>query len=258
VLVDDLVVKGTNEPYRMFTSRAEYRLSLRSDNADLRLTRLGHDLGLVSDHRYAVLETREALLETAAAQLQAFRLPVSQWSEKLGLGEWGGKASADNGRQKTAAEMLAHPQVTLEAVEAVMGDALGGDGTGRLAPIVRDTAAALCKYADYLVRQEREIEGYHRAADKRIPPGVVYTREAFPPLKTEEIEKLDAARPTTLAEAAAVPGIRPQSIIYLWHHIQRGYYREGGTGKRPRPVQAARDEEKDRRKGLVAGGSSAP
>merc|ERR1712070_1070318 len=157
VLVDDLVTRGTSEPYRMFTSRAEYRISLRADNADLRLTRKGMAFDLVNDpDRILALEERENMITNSIDKLRKYRLFVTEWATKGGVEKMGGDAVFRKGREgnmKTAEEVLQMPKVTLKDVEDIMGDTPSP-------PSIYDTVEASVKYKSYVVRQERDMESW--------------------------------------------------------------------------------------------------
>lgn len=249
VLVDDLVTKGTNEPYRMFTSRSEHRLSLRSDNADLRLTQRGFDAGLVSPNRVHALHDREAEVRRSVEHLRTFRRPVSFWARSIEFQRSTGTAAT---RQKTAFEVLNMPHVELGQVEAIVddevrqppdtgadrGDAVvDQDGAAantkaaaatqfaqswRLTPpYAADSVSAEVKYSKYLDRMHLEMEQWKRNKDLAIPPDLVYSRDTLPSMSAEEIEKLDRVRPRTFQQASQISGITAHSLVYLFHLVTR-------------------------------------
>ena len=243
VLIDDLVTRGTNEPYRMFTSRAEYRISLRADNADLRLTQRGVDAGLVTDlERIYAVQAREGMIEDRIDDMRKFRLYVSDWAERGG--DAMGVATVNDpkrkGVMKSAEEVLGMPHVTLSAVENIMKDVqeerqqkrtqevdgtevADEDETSVLDPSpssVYDTVEASVKYKSYVRRQSKDMESWRRAQGARIPPDIVYDHASLPTLSSEELEKLSLTRPATFADASNISGITPQSLVYLYHHVQ--------------------------------------
>ena len=226
VLIDDLVTRGTNEPYRMFTSRAEYRISLRADNADVRLTRKGMEFGLVTDEeRIAAMEAREFLIQDRVEKLTSFSLKVTDWAARGGSELMGG-ARMDNkgGEKKSAVDILGMPHVTLKDVEDVIGAVQAEEGVpldGASPPSVYDTVEASIKYQFYADRQHRDMESWRRAQGLRIPPDVVYDLKTLPALSSEELEKLRTVRPNTFAEASQISGMTPQSLVYLYHHVNR-------------------------------------
>lgn len=244
VLIDDLVTRGTQEPYRMFTSRAEYRISLRADNADLRLTRKGVEYGVVTDEeRIASVEAREMLIEDRVKELGAFKLFVTEWDARDGSGLMGGDAMNRKGREgqkKSAEEVLGMPHVTLESVERIMAQvqqeqkdkALGADIPVEedasvpsvlqpSPPSIYDTVEATVKYKSYVTRQHKDMESWRRAQGVRIPPDLVYDHTSLPTLSKEELEKLSAIRPSTFAEASQISGMTPQSLVYLYHVVTK-------------------------------------
>jgi len=246
VLIDDLVTRGTNEPYRMFTSRAEYRISLRADNADLRLTQKGVDAGLVTDlERIAALEAREGMIEDRIDELRKFRLHVTKWAARGGNDLMGGASAHDPKKQhevKSAEEVLGMPHVTLSAVESIVRDVqteqqkaatdiMSGQADGDIeteevsimepSPTsIYDTVEASVKYKSYVRRQHKDMASWRKAQGARIPPDVVYDHGALPTLSSEELEKLNLVRPATFADASQISGITPQSLVYLYHHVQ--------------------------------------
>lgn len=240
VLIDDLVTKGTLEPYRMFTSRAEYRISLRADNADLRLTRKGAAHGLVTDpERLAALDMRQELIASNVERLRNFKLYVTDWAERGGNDLMGGAAAYRTGREsnkKSAEEVLGMPNVSLKMVEQIMADVFAEDQSAKstteeqhdlaakLYPTpssVYDTVEASVKYKSYVVRQEKDIESWRKAQGVRIPPYIVYDHDVMPTFSKEEIEKLDRFRPATFAEASQISGLTPQCLVYLYHHVMK-------------------------------------
>ncbi|KAH8076398.1 hypothetical protein JL721_397 [Aureococcus anophagefferens] len=192
VLVDDLVTRGTMEPYRMFTSRAEYRLALRADNADLRLTRLGAARvpGLVEPDRLAACEARARHVADAKARCDALRFAPEAWAPAFLSAEETNRDDHSKRSHKSASQLLAMPHATLEGVlelAAAQGEELP------IAADARDTVAALCKYAAYLDRMDRDVAAYKRNDATKIPPDLDYSAANLPALSAEEREKLRAA-----------------------------------------------------------------
>jgi tRNA uridine 5-carboxymethylaminomethyl modification enzyme len=245
VLIDDLVTRGTSEPYRMFTSRAEYRISLRADNADLRLTRKGKQFGLVQDtERIAALEAREYLIESRIEKLRSFDLMVTEWADLGGKDLMGGaQMSKKTGNKKSAEEVLQMPHVTLQDVESIIikvdkrkraekdsANKDAGDFEFTTSPqSVYDSVEAMVKYRSYVQRQHRDMESWRKAQGMRIPPDLMYEHEQFPTFSKEEIEKLSTIRPTTFAEASQISGVTPQSLVYLYHHVTRRNRKRDGA-----------------------------
>jgi len=252
VLIDDLVTRGTQEPYRMFTSRAEYRISLRADNADFRLTRKGVDSGLVVDEeRIASMGAREMMVEERVKELRSFKLFVTDWATRGDNDLMGGDAMNRKGRQghkKSAEEVLSMPHVTLDAVEKIISDVQTEEITNREGIVekesdersvpasviipspssIYDTVEATVKYKSYVVRQHKDMESWRKAQGVKLPPDIIYDHSSFPTFSGEELEKLALVRPNTFAEASAISGITPQSLVFLYHRV---------TGKHKRKDQ---------------------
>ena len=234
VLIDDLVTRGTMEPYRMFTSRAEYRITLRADNADLRLTRKGILAGLVTDEeRISALEAREYWIGDRLEKLRSFEMKVTEWAARAdSMG--GEKAEKRPGRKKTAEEVVGMPSVTLREVEDIIADVQNEQMkssdksnldqimlVGSSPPSVYDTVEASIKYQNTVDRQHRDMASWRRAQGVRIPPDIEYNHTTLPTLRIEELEKLNLVRPDTFAQAAQISGLTPQALISLFHHVNR-------------------------------------
>ncbi len=189
VLIDDLVTKGVDEPYRMFTSRAEYRLLLRQDNADRRLTPLAHALGAVGAERHQRLARKEAEIAQAMARLETTR-----------------------GNDVTLGKLLRRPETTWGDLVA-REPALGAFSAEVATQVTYDV-----KYAGYIARQEVEIERHDRLAQKRIPPAFDFA--AITHLRAEAREKLVRVRPQTMAQASRISGITPADLALLMIHLR--------------------------------------
>ena len=206
VLIDDLVTRGTNEPYRMFTSRAEYRLVLRADNADQRLTPVGIRAGCVSAERAAAFGNKSDSLATARALVRRLTLSPSA------LRNCGIAVNAD-GVPRTAAQLLAYPGIGLPRLSAVWPE---------LAPITADIAEQLeidARYAGYLERQEADIRAFRKDEALELPAGLDYGTVGS--LSAEIRSKLEEAKPTTLGAAARISGVTPAALIALLKHVRR-------------------------------------
>ncbi len=200
VLIDDLVTRGVNEPYRMFTSRAEYRLSLRADNADQRLTPLGLDLGCVSDTRRAAFLRKSEALAAGRARLQARGYSPKELSRK-------GIEVNNDGHRRTPLELLSYKDVTfadLTRLDASLAE---------LEPEIRAQIAKDALYSSYIERQQRDIEALQRDENRPIPEGFDYA--AVPGLSHELRGKLCVVRPATLAQAARIEGMTPAALTLL-------------------------------------------
>jgi tRNA uridine 5-carboxymethylaminomethyl modification enzyme len=215
VLVDDLITQGAPEPYRMFTSRAEYRLTLREDNADLRLTPAGRELGLVDDARWQLFEARRAAVHAEMQRLQAAWVRPGT--------EAGARIEARFGplsREQRALDLLRRPEVSYAAlVEAVGEGAEDWRSDERLAVQVPLQVDVQAKYHGYIERQHEEIERQRRHEDTRLPDALDYA--AVRGLSNEVRQRLAEHRPATLGQAARIPGITPAAVSLLLVHLKR-------------------------------------
>ncbi|HET7812460.1 MAG TPA: tRNA uridine-5-carboxymethylaminomethyl(34) synthesis enzyme MnmG [Steroidobacteraceae bacterium] len=214
VLVDDLVTRGTREPYRMFTSRAEHRLLLREDNADLRLTPRGRELGLVDDERWAFFEAKRAgaaaeLVRFGSTRIKASGIPAEWQSRVLGAA-----ATRD---VVTAFDLLRRPEVTYDQVTELIGAAPCADE--RLAAQIRAQVEVAAKYAGYIERQEEEIARQRRNEETRLPEDLDYAHVAG--LSNEVRQKLAQIRPATVGQAARIAGVTPAAVSILLVHLKR-------------------------------------
>ena len=215
MLIDDLVTRGTREPYRMFTSRAEHRLLLREDNADLRLTPIGRELGLVDDERWAFFEAKR---DGAARELARFRTTRIKASEIPA--EWQSRVLGDSAARDalTAFDLLRRPEVGYDDVVELIGP-MEGQADERLAPQIRAQLEVAAKYAGYIERQEEEIARQRRNEETRLPPDLDYSRVAG--LSNEVRQKLEQIRPATVGQAARVSGVTPAAVSILLVHLKK-------------------------------------
>jgi tRNA uridine 5-carboxymethylaminomethyl modification enzyme len=206
VLIDDLITRGTAEPYRMFTSRAEYRLVLRADNADQRLTPRGVALGCVGAERAAVFAAKDRALAAARALVRGLAMSPTALRAR------GLQVNAD-GVARTAADLLAYPDIDLARLAAIWPELAG------FPPEIAEQVEIDGKYSGYLERQEAEIRAFRRDEGLRLPRELDYG--AVGSLSAEIRSKLGAARPETLGAAARVSGVTPAALVALLRHVKR-------------------------------------
>ena len=209
-LIDDLVTKGTDEPYRMMTSRSEYRLLLRQDNADNRLTAIGHRLGLVSGERLAAVEEKYRTVDREIRRLASHGLPPSaELNEFL---ESRGTAPVHDGASLLA--LLRRPQVRYEDLRRFDPD------MPDLPPEAAEQVEISVKYEGYIQRQAQEVEELRRMEGRKLPPDLDYA--AIQGLRLEAREKLAAVRPLDLGQASRISGVSPADIAALMIYLERG------------------------------------
>ncbi|MCS8572069.1 tRNA uridine-5-carboxymethylaminomethyl(34) synthesis enzyme MnmG [Pediococcus pentosaceus] len=210
VMIDDLVTKGTKEPYRLLTSRAEYRLILRHDNADLRLTEVGHNLGLVSDEEYNAFLEKKQNIKDELQRLSEIRIKPSQVQEFL-------ESKGSNGLKDgvLASEFLRRPEVNYSDLLKFI-DAPEKDLDRR----VIEQIEIETKYAGYIKKAQDRVDRLKRMEEKAIPDRIDY--EAINGLATEGRQKLEKIRPTTIAQASRISGVTPADIAILSVYIQQG------------------------------------
>ncbi len=206
VLIDDLINHGTAEPYRMFTSRAEYRLTLRADNADQRLTALGEKIGCVGPERSGTFQKKAAALASLRETVNALQTTPSALA-RLGFD------IAQDGVARSAMRLLAHADIDMARL-AQIWPALGSvDGD------IAEQIEIEGRYASYLVRQNADIEAFRRDEDLLLPPDLDF--DGIGGLSNEAKEKLSAARPATLGAAVRISGVTPAAITILLRHVRR-------------------------------------
>ena len=194
-MIDDLVTREVTEPYRLFTSRAEYRLLLRQDNADLRLSPIGFEAGLIDTDRHRAVEARR---EAIAGEIK--RLERTHFS-------------SGDGQSVNAAAFLRRTGVDYQTLISL------DQGSPDLSPEVREQVEIEVKYQGYIERQNREVARVHRLEERHIPAGTDYGRLSG--LRTEAGQKLARFRPATLGQASRIDGVTPADIAILLIHLQR-------------------------------------
>ena len=208
VLVDDLITNGTSEPYRMFTSRAEYRLILREDNADLRLTEKGRELGLVDDKRWtAFCEKKERITRENERLRTSYIHPKTEAAVSIES-----KLSNPINREYNLQELLRRPELTYDDVADLVGESEGN-------PQVREQVEIATKYEGYISRQTEEIDRLRRYEGTRIPEGVDYDR--IEGLSNEIRQKLKGNLPETLGQASRIQGMTPAAVSLLLIHLKK-------------------------------------
>jgi tRNA uridine 5-carboxymethylaminomethyl modification enzyme len=214
VLVDDLITRGATEPYRMFTSRAEYRLSLREDNADLRLTPQGRELGLVDDRRWEFFQCKRDIVDAEIDRLERTVVHPAQVDALL-LGKLGAPLSREN----RAFDLLRRPELSYEDLRAVAPAAAAWAADERLSEQVKLQVEVQAKYSGYLRRQSDEIDRQHRYEELRLPADIDYALVGG--LSNEARQRLCDVRPETLGQAARIPGLTPAAVSLLLVHLKK-------------------------------------
>ncbi len=223
VLVDDLITKGVLEPYRMFTSRAEYRLSLREDNADMRLTEIGRQLGCVSDVQWALFDKKREAVAREVERLKSTwvnpRIVAEHESERVL-----GKAIE---REYALADLLRRPNVTYASLMSMQVQDTAVVSSDVLDPCVTEQVEIQIKYAGYIDRQAKEVERHDYHENFKLPAELDYME--IKALSIEARQKLDKHRPETLGQASRISGITPAAISLLLVHLKKGGFK-GFTG----------------------------
>lgn len=203
VLIDDLVTKGTNEPYRMMTSRAEYRLLLRQDNADMRLTGIGHEIGLIDDERYEKLLEKERLIEEEVERMKKTTVGARAEVQEL-LAKY---ESTPLQSGTTLAELLKRPELSYEIIKDIDKD------RKELPEDVKEQVNIELKYEGYIKRQLRQVEQYKKLENKKIPEDIDY--DDVYSLRKEAVQKLKELRPASVGQASRISGVSPADISVL-------------------------------------------
>ncbi len=209
VLIDDLVTKGTNEPYRMFTSRAEYRLILRENNADMRLRDLGHELGLVKEEVYSKFIQKRDALQSLSKTLSEYKIyPNKEMSEKLSLLEFHGVKQA-----MAVSEFFKRPDASIDKVKQLIPDSISFDDS------MLEEVSLSVKYDGYIQRQLLQVERQQKLEECAIPDTFDY--QHIKGLSREVHEKLARIRPHSIGQASRIPGVTPAAISLLLVYLKR-------------------------------------
>jgi tRNA uridine 5-carboxymethylaminomethyl modification enzyme len=207
VMIDDLVTRGVTEPYRMFTSRAEYRLTLRADNADQRLTPLGIEIGCVGAERRAAFDAKTKRLAEGEELLHRLSLTPDQ-AAKHGL------SINRDGRKRSAFDLLSYPEIDITRLAATWPE------IGSLDSDIAEQLAVDARYAVYVKRQEEDVAAFRKDESIAIPSDFVFA--ALPGLSTELRQKLERHRPASLGQAARLDGMTPAALMLLLAHVKKG------------------------------------
>jgi tRNA uridine 5-carboxymethylaminomethyl modification enzyme len=216
VLVDDLISLGTNEPYRMFTSRAEYRLLLREDNADLRLTSIGRDLGLVDEKRWTLFNRKRDAIDAELARLRTVWIqPDTEKAYKI-------NEMIENpiAREYSLADLLARPEVSYEnLLKAASEEERHGSEEPEICRQINEQVEIHIKYKGYIDRQEEDIKKLKRQDGTALPEDFDYSQ--MQGLSNELKQKLQKVRPETIARATRIPGMTPAAISLLLIYLKK-------------------------------------
>ncbi|REI06915.1 tRNA uridine-5-carboxymethylaminomethyl(34) synthesis enzyme MnmG [Staphylococcus felis] len=210
VLIDDLVTKGTNEPYRLLTSRAEYRLLLRHDNADLRLTDLGYEIGLISEERYARFNEKRQHISDEIERLSSIRIKPKERIQEIITRE-GGSELKDG---ILAKELLRRPEMTYDTILEIL------DETTELSADVREQVEIQTKYEGYIKKSLQQVDKVKRMEEKKIPEDLDYSK--IDSLASEAREKLAEVKPLNIAQASRISGVNPADISILLVYLEQG------------------------------------
>ncbi len=209
VLIDDLITKGTNEPYRMMTSRAEYRLLLRQDNADLRLTKIGYEIGLIDNERYKKLLEKERLIEEETKRIRNVTVGVKADVQKIL--EENGSTLLQSG--VTMAELIRRPELSYEKLKSV------DRSRPELPDDVKEQVNIAIKYEGYIERQLRQVEQFKKLEKKKIPANINYD-EVYS-LRLEAKQKLKELKPASVGQASRISGVSPADISVLLVYLEK-------------------------------------
>ncbi|WP_216831629.1 tRNA uridine-5-carboxymethylaminomethyl(34) synthesis enzyme MnmG [Alkalihalobacterium elongatum] len=210
VLIDDLVTKGTNEPYRLLTSRAEHRLLLRHDNADLRLTELGYEIGLITEERYERFKEKKLLIEKEKERLETVMIKPSDEVQSLLVAAQ--SSPLQDGVR--AANLLKRPEINYKIIEQMV------PADGEISDDVAEQVEIQVKYEGYIEKQLQQVERAMKMEDKKIPEDLDY--QAISGLATEAKQKLSQVRPLSVGQASRVSGVNPADISILLVYLEQG------------------------------------
>ena len=208
VLIDDLVTKGTKEPYRMMTSRAEYRLLLRQDNADLRLRRKGYEVGLVSEDEYNALIKKESLIEEEIERLRTTYVGTNARVQKF-MNEMGSTALKSG---VPLSELICRPELDYDLIAPI------DDNRPDLPADVTEQVNINIKYEGYITRQKKQVEAFKKLENKKLSEDIDYS--SIKGLRLEAASKLDMLKPVSIGQASRISGVSPADISVLLVYLQ--------------------------------------
>jgi tRNA uridine 5-carboxymethylaminomethyl modification enzyme len=215
VLIDDLVTMGTKEPYRLFTSRAEYRLLLREDNADMRLRAIGHEIGLLDQETWKAFQQKKQAIDSTAALLHATRIrPTSSVNDYLiSLG------STELKQSLSIADLLRRPEISLKNISDLLNNSDATLGIDLTKQSFCDEIELKVKFAGYIKRQEEQVDRFKKLENTILPQNIVF--KDLPGLSNEVVEKLTLVQPRSLGQASRISGITPAAISVLQVHLKK-------------------------------------
>lgn len=210
VLIDDLITKGTNEPYRLLTSRAEYRLLLRHDNADLRLSDIGYQIGLISEDRYAAFSKKKDLIEQEISRLENFIIKPTEDVQEL-IEQVGGSRLKDGIK---AAVLLKRPEINYGHIKSIT------PSEESLNQEIEEQVEIQIKYAGYIEKSLQQVERMKKMENKKIPDNIDY--DAIPGIASEARQKLRDIRPLSVGQASRISGVNPSDVSILLVYLEQG------------------------------------
>ena len=211
VLIDDLVTKETTEPYRMMTSRAEYRLLLRQDNADLRLTEIGYEMGLIPEERYQKLQQKKKQIQEEMERLTSVRVGTSDKVQSF-LKKYG-STPLNNGTGVSLAELIKRPELNYQCLAEI------DDGRPELPEEVTEQVNINLKYEGYINRQKKQVEQFKKMENRKLPEGFDYSQ--ITGLRREAVQKLNLLQPTSIGQASRISGVSPADISVLLIYLEK-------------------------------------
>lgn len=208
MLIDDLVTKESHEPYRMMTSRAEYRLLLRQDNADQRLTKIGHEIGLISEERYEKLLEKEKMIASEIERVEHVNVGPSEKVQNL-LTQYG---STPLNSGATIADLIRRPELHYNILAPI------DENRPQIPEEVAEQVDINIKYDGYIKRQMRQVEQFKKMEKKKIPEDIDYNDVKS--LRIEAVQKLSAQRPVSIGQASRISGVSPADISVLLVYLE--------------------------------------